>query len=51
MFDEKVLDAFNIYILLRTLADSNERIRNDISKEDIEPEPGLASYNHTLDFF
>ena len=31
MFNEEVLDAFNIYILLRTLGDHDERIRNDLN--------------------
>ena len=36
LFDDNILDAFNIYILLKTLGDSNDRIKHDLLKEDID---------------
>jgi hypothetical protein len=36
LFDDNILDAFNIYILLKTLGDSNDRIKHNLLKEDVD---------------
>ncbi len=40
LFDDNILDAFNIYILLKTLGDSNDRIQHNLLKEDIDMKKG-----------